>query len=820
MFSLLRHPSSRPQQKRRPRFVVLQVERLEDRFAPATFTVMNTGDLAGDPGSLRGILSGAAGTLNNGDTINFASALNGQTITLGSSLPQIANGLTITGAGLGNGITINGNGFGIFSYTTVPLGGSSQTQVINGLTLKNAATSATASGSAISLGSGGVTGTGTLTVTNSTISGCTSANSTTGALYDNSTGALTVTNCTFSGNSTSGTSGEGTAVWFRTAPATLTNVTISGNSNTMQGAAIDVVGTGSLTVINTIVSNNMTAGAESDITFAGAGMVGATSSNNLIGTINFGTVTPGPLVNGMQGNIIGVNNPMLGPLQNNGGPTFTMEVLAGSMALLNGTATGAPASDQRGVSRTGGINIGAYQASATTLMVAGFPSPQVTGTAGTFTVTALDPFGKTAIGFRDMVQFTSSDAKATLPTAYTFVAGDNGVHMFSATFNTAGTQSLTATDATTPTINGTQSAIVINASTPTANKFFAIGAGAGGGPEVVVYNAATGGIVSAFFAFTPTFMGGVQVAVADINGDGVPDIICAAGAGGGPQVIVVDGTKLNQIQANGQIANSALISSFFAYAPTFTGGVNVAAAVVNGKPEIVLGAGATGGPQVLVIDGTKVAQVQSNGMIAPAAVLASFFAYTPTFTGGVRVAIGDVNGDKVADIICGPGAGGGPQVIVVDGTKFSQLLSNGQIANAALLASFFAFQPTFTGGVFVSGGVTGSNGQFNLIVSQDAGGSPLVEILNGAQLGQVQSNGQIASSAVLSTFVALPPSFMGGVRVGFNGAFGSGGKPAILTAAGPTGGPEVNPFDAATLNTLGAFFALPSGFTGGVFIAG
>lgn len=336
---------------------------------------------------------------------------------------------------------------------------------------------------------------------------------------------------------------------------------------------------------------------------------------------------------------------------------------------------------------------------------------------------------------------------------------------------------------------------------------------------MVVYDAYTRAIVSSFFAFAPTFTGGVQVAEADINGDGTPDIICAAGAGGGPQVLVIDGTKLGQLQPNGQIATSALLGSFFAFTPSFTGGVNVAAAVLNGQAEIVVGAGASGGPQVEVIDATKLSQLQSNGQIAPAALLASFFAYNPSFTGGVNVAIGDVNGDGTLDVITGPGRGGGPQVTVVDGTQFGQLQTNGQIAVSALLANFYAFAPTFTGGVFVSGGITGSNGQLNLIIGAGPGGGPQVEVLDGSKLSQLQSNGQIATSAQLASFYALASSFTGGVRVGFSAVYGIG-EPAILTGAGPTGRPQVAPFDGATFSPLTNFFALPQGFTGGLFIAG
>jgi hypothetical protein len=78
-----------------------------------------------------------------------------------------------------------------------------------------------------------------------------------------------------------------------------------------------------------------------------------------------------------------------------------------------------------------------------------------------------------------------------------------------------------------------------------------------------------------------------------------------------------------------------------------------------------------------------------------------------------------------------------------------------------------------------------------------------------------------SSGTLLDAFFALPASFTGGVRVGFSGAYGAGnGNTAILTAAGPGGGPEVAPFDALTFQALGPFFAPFGSFTGGLFIAG
>ena len=99
---------------------------------------------------------------------------------------------------------------------------------------------------------------------------------------------------------------------------------------------------------------------------------------------------------------------------------------------------------------------------ASTLSLAGFSSPTNVGAAGSFTVTALDAYGNKATGYTDTLHFTSSDALAGLPSNYTFNAGDNGSHTFSATLNTTGTQSLTATDTTAASIAGTLSGITVN----------------------------------------------------------------------------------------------------------------------------------------------------------------------------------------------------------------------------------------------------------------------------------------------------------------------------------------------------------------------
>ena len=157
--------------------------------------------------------------------------------------------------------------------------------------------------------------------------------------------------------------------------------------------------------------------------------------------------------------------------------------------------------------------------------------------------------------------------------------------------------------------------------------------------------------MASFYAYDPLFGGGVYVACGDVDGDGLADVITGAGAGGSPQVRAFS-------LAGGGIRE---IASFYAYDQTFGGGVRVAAADVNGDgmADIITGAGPGGGPHVRAFSlaGGSVTEV------------ASFYAYDPSFTGGVFVAGGDVNGDGVAEIIAGTTRAGGPvRVFTIRGT--------------------------------------------------------------------------------------------------------------------------------------------------------
>ncbi len=246
----------------------------------------------------------------------------------------------------------------------------------------------------------------------------------------------------------------------------------------------------------------------------------------------------------------------------------------------------------------------------------------------------------------------------------------------------------------------------------------AVGADDGGPPTVHLLQRNTNRETE-FLAYDPAFRGGVRTALGDVTGDGVPDVVTAAGVGGGPHVKVFDGKT------------GAVVRNFFAYDVKFTGGVEVAVADVNrdGAMDIITGAGAGGGPHVMVFSGRTGAE------------LFSFFAYSPTFGGGVYVAGGDVNRDGYADIITGSGVGASPLVRVLDGRT------------GAELNSFNAFDTRFTGGARVASGDLNADGIDDLIVAAGPGGGPHVKAFDGR-----------TGATLFNRFVA-DAAFRGGVRL-------------------------------------------------------
>ena len=353
-------------------------------YDPGTITVTNTNDSG--PGSLRQAVADA----NDGDTINFALTYPA-TITLTSGQLVVGSSVTISGPGADQ-LSVNGNHSSSVFYIT-----SGKTVTISGLTITNGnatggngggiyndqatltVTNSTLSSNSAGGGGGGIyNNVGTLMVTNSALSGNSG-----GGIYNN-VGTLIVTNSTLSSNSGGGIFNF--SVWPGNATVSVSASTLSGNS----GVAISISNTG---VCFPIVGCQFgTSALEIGDTILNAGPSGINISNSQGTVTSHGYNLSSDLGGGFltaTGDQLSTD-PLLGPLQDNGGPTFTHELLPGSPAINMGnpTFTPPPNYDQRGPGfdrvRNGRIDIGAFEVQAAATPTA---TPTATATAP-FTPTA------------------------------------------------------------------------------------------------------------------------------------------------------------------------------------------------------------------------------------------------------------------------------------------------------------------------------------------------------------------------------------------------------------------------------------------------
>lgn len=300
---------------------------------------------------------------------------------------------------------------------------------------------------------------------------------------------------------------------------------------------------------------------------------------------------------------------------------------------------------------------------------------------------------------------------------------------------------------------------------------------------VRVYDAESGALKFTFAPYGEGYKGGVRVAVGELNCDGIPDIITAAGPGQAPLVRVVNGVT--------GLPLPGALGGFYAYEKNSKAGVWVAAADINqdGLTDIITGPDngpGNPGPVVKVFSGETGVHVTH------------FLAYDKNFKGGVRVAAGDINGDLVPDIVVAPGSGRAPLVRVYDGSNLA----------AAPFANFFAYGTNDRKGVFVAVGDVNGDGQNDIVTGGSIGSSRLVRVFDGANL----------NGSPLHSFQPYIPDPGDSVRVAVVDINGDG-EVEVVTSGGPSGNtiPKVYDF-TPNPDEQENFFVVNPSLPGGFFV--
>ena len=493
-----------------------------------------------------GVSVGGAGIDSGGAITVINSTVSGNTINVtganayGAGLDNDGNGsLTLTGSTVsGNTINLSGSGSG-YGGGIYDWHAGNNTVVTNSTIYGNTITANNGN-----TGSGGgfyeATYDGNAVVTNTTIFGNSAGTGGGISYYDENDGTLTIANSIVSGNITGGTANSGDCsdcgdqspfnLIGSTTALALTPLQLNGAGATtltlMPLPGSTAICAGSSTLIGSATTDQR-GFARTNTSYAALGYAGATPcvdlgavqtnytalqfvaqpTNSIINT----ALATSPTIKVLETNtavtpnttdaVIGVpvtltysgSRPLTGTLTETtavgglatfAGLTPTVDAIGATLSTQLPIITGATLTATSSAFNVSGT------ASSFTLSAA---TAATAGTAISFSVTAKDSLGNIAIGYAGTVHFTSTDTNAVMPANSTLT---NGVGNFTATFKTAGTQTLTATDTVTGSIVGTSAAVAV-AAAPVPDFTLTV---TGANSQTVT----RGGIATFTFSITPT----------------------------------------------------------------------------------------------------------------------------------------------------------------------------------------------------------------------------------------------------------------------------------------------------------------------------
>ena len=766
---------------------VPSVQFLEDRVTPAAFVVKNLTDSGVD--SLRGAINALNAVADASNTISFAAGLGG-VITLGADLPVVTKSVDIQGPGRDK-LAVNGAGkWQIFTFdgpgtTTVSVSGLALTQGRSNRSFSN--------GGAISAIGENVTLTG-LDVNNSALSGGifvsggklvvsdSLVRSNGGDGLGNSNASVTISSSKFQDNGFDGYSQSG-------GDSTVSDSFLVGNGtrdSSVGGRGATFFG-GSATFDRAVVTGNKLGGMSVSV-----GASSVTIRRTLIAN-NTASLGGGVFISSGNVNIEAASIVNNVSRSDGGGVSFSNGSNGGSkLTIQNSTITGnAAQGDGGGVAYTAGFSGSVLSIYNSTIA---FNQANSTGKGGSGGGVSVDAGLVVALSSSIVARNTAAGLANDVSGNATADSQYNLINVGSGLVDGAGNNRIS--EGLDPKLlpladnGGPTQTLALAADSPAVDKGTANGFDTdqrGSGFARVVGAAADIGAFELVpttvppttvppttvppTTVPPTTVPPTTVPPTTVPPTTVPPTTTNPSAASGVSQFAVGPDAGSFVTVKLYNPDGGVRRNFTPFGLSFTGGIRTAAADFNGDgvADVVAGTGPGIVTRVRVLDGVTGAELFGTQPFEDA------------FTLGVFVAAGDVDGDGVPDLVVTPDQGGGPRVRVFTGQGFT------------VIADFFAIDDAaFRGGARAAVGDLTGDGVGDLVVSAGFGGGPRVAGFRGPLAASA------APQKAFGDFFAFEQELRNGAYL-TAGDLDGDGYAELIAGAGPGGGPRVTAFDGQAL---------------------